>query len=187
MWVFGFAMERRLASIGSTRLAFGRSWAILGLLQDRAGQTGEGITGRNQLAVLTLHGLFSHARQTRPQEWTRLSAAAIRGFDSGFGLGFVVDPLARSAAVFSKSFVFSYLPLRKVLVFREGRAPLLGGFSFVFSELSTDSSLLLLVLYYLFFTTCRGSRILEELEGGGVPNTRESGAKGGPEYSWKTA
>ena len=98
------------------RLAFGRSWAILGLLQDRAGQTGEGITGRNQLAVLTLHGLFSHARQTRPQEWTRLSAAAIRGFDSGFGLGFVVDPLARSAAVFRKSFVFSYLSIRKGLI-----------------------------------------------------------------------
>ena len=34
MWVFGFAMERRLTSIGSTRLAFGRSWAILGLLHE---------------------------------------------------------------------------------------------------------------------------------------------------------
>ena len=124
MWVFGFAMERRLASIGSTRLAFGRSWAILGLLQDRAGQTGEGITDRNQLAVLTLHGLFSHARQTRPQEWTRLSAAAIRGFDSGFGLGFVVDPLARSTAVWCKSFVFSSLSIRKVLVL-----PFAGGVS----------------------------------------------------------
>ena len=38
------------------------------------------------------------------------------------------------------------------MVFAGGASPLLlGGFSFVFSELSTGSSLLLLVLYYLFF------------------------------------
>ena len=154
MWVFGFAMERRLASIGSTRLAFGRSWAILGLLQDRAGQTGEGITGRNQLAVLTLHGLFSHARQTRSQEWTRFSAAAIRGFDSGFGLGFVVDPLVRSAAVFRKSFVFSYLPIRKVLVlpFAGGVSPPLPVVSLLFSaSYPQDRRSYYLFFNYLFF------------------------------------
>ena len=46
----------------------------------------------------------------------------------------------RSAAVWCKSFVLSFLPIRKVLVlpFREGRQPSAsGGFSFVFSELST--------------------------------------------------
>ena len=37
-------------------------------------------------------------------------AEAIRGFDSGFGLGFVVGPLARSAAVWCKSFVFASYP-----------------------------------------------------------------------------
>ena len=30
-----------------------------------AAHTGEGITDRNQLAALTLHGLFSHSPQTR--------------------------------------------------------------------------------------------------------------------------
>ena len=52
---------------------------------------------------------------------TRPLAAAIRGF--GFGLGFVVGPLARSAAVWCKAFVFSSLSIGKVLVlpFREGR------------------------------------------------------------------
>ena len=153
MWVFGFAMERRLASIGST-LARVRSLLDdpLGLLQDRAGQTGEGITGRNQLAVLTLHGLFSHARQTRPQEWTRLSAAAIRGFDSGFGLGFVVYPLVRFAAVFRKSFVFSSLPIRKVLVlhFAGGVSPPFPVVSLLFSVSYPQASR----SYYLFFTTC---------------------------------
>ena len=43
---------------------------------------------------------------------TRPLAEAIRGF----GLGFVVGPLARSAAVCSKSFVFSFLPIRKGLI-----------------------------------------------------------------------
>ena len=59
---------------------------------------------------------FGHTRRLEPQPWgavtrravaqrrsrasglTRLLAEAIRGFDSGFGLGFVVGPLARSAA-----------------------------------------------------------------------------------------
>ena len=77
---------------------------------------------------------FGHTRRLEPQPWgavtrravaqrrsrasglTRPLAAAIRGFDSGFGLGFVVDPLARTAAVCRKSFVFSSLPIRKVLV-----------------------------------------------------------------------
>ena len=62
-------------------------------------------------------------RRSRASGLTRLSAEAIRGFDSGFGLVFVVGPLARSAAVLCKSFVFNVLPIRKVLIlsFREGR------------------------------------------------------------------
>ena len=62
-------------------------------------------------------------RRSRASGLTRPLAEAIRGFDSGFGLGFVVGPLARSAAIWCKAFVFSSLPIRKVLVlpFREGR------------------------------------------------------------------
>ena len=65
-----------------------------------------------------------------------------------------VGPLARSAAVCSKSFVFSSLPIGKVLVlpFAGGVSPSLG--CFLFSELSTvvvapTTCSLLLVLYYL--------------------------------------
>ena len=88
-------------------------------------------------------------RRSRASGLTRPLAEAIRGFDSGFGLGFVVGPLARSAAVWRKVFVFSSLPIRKVLVFREARAPLLGGlFFFSVSYPQTRRS------YYLFFTTC---------------------------------
>ena len=62
-------------------------------------------------------------RRSRASGLTRPLAKAIRGFDSGFGVDFVVGPLARSAAVWCKAFVFSSLPIRKVLVlpFREGR------------------------------------------------------------------
>ena len=62
-------------------------------------------------------------RRSRASGLPRPSAEAIRGFDSGFGLGFVVVPVARSAAVWCKAFVFSFLRIRKVLVlpFREGR------------------------------------------------------------------
>ena len=62
-------------------------------------------------------------RRSRAGGLTRPSAEAIRGFDSDFGLGFVVGPLARTAAVWRKVFFFSSLPIRKVLVlpFREGR------------------------------------------------------------------
>ena len=58
-------------------------------------------------------------RRSRASGLSRSLTKAIRGF----GLGFVVGPLARSAAVWCKSFVFSLLPIRKVLVlpFREGR------------------------------------------------------------------
>ena len=65
-------------------------------------------------------------RGSRASGLTRPSAEAIRGFDSGFGLGFVVGPLARSAAVWCKAFVFSSLPIRKVLVlpFAGALAPL---------------------------------------------------------------
>ena len=59
--------------------------------------------------------------------------------DSGFGLGFVVDPLARSAVVWCKPFVFSSLPIRKVLVL-----VLVPGRFYPQTRRS----------YYLFFTTC---------------------------------
>ena len=59
-------------------------------------------------------------RRSRADGLTRLLAEAIRGFDSGFGLGFVVGPLARSAAVCRKSFVLSSLPIRKVLILSFG-------------------------------------------------------------------
>ena len=87
--------------------------------------------------------------RSRVSGLTRPSAAAIRGFDSGFGLGFVVGPLARTAAVWSKVFVFSSLPIRKVLVlpFREGRQPL----SWVFSLLFSVSYPQARRSYYLFF------------------------------------
>ena len=97
-------------------------------------------------------------RRSRASGLTRSLAEAIRGFDSGFGLGFVVGPLGRSAAVWCKSFVFSSLPIRKVLVLplAGGVSPPLPVVSLLFSvSYSQESSLLLLVLYYLFCTTCR--------------------------------
>ena len=51
-------------------------------------------------------------RRSRASGLTRLSVEAIRGFDSGFSGG----PLACRSAVRSKSFVFSSLSIRKVLV-----------------------------------------------------------------------
>ena len=73
--------------------------------------------------------------QSRASNLTRPLAEAIRGFDSGFGLGFVVGPLARSATVWCKTFIFSSLPIRKVLVlpFAGGAlAPLFRWFLFCF-------------------------------------------------------
>ena len=86
-------------------------------------------------------------RRSRASGLTRPLAEAIRGF----GLGFVGVTLVRSAAVCNKSCVFSYLPIRNglVLPFREGRAPLLGGFSF-FSVSYPQARR----SYYLFCTTC---------------------------------
>ena len=87
-------------------------------------------------------------RRSRAGGLTRRWAEAIRGF----GLGFVVGPLARSAAVWRKMFVFSSLPIRKVLVL-----PFAGGVS---PPLSLVSLLFLVSYpqdrcsYYLFFTTC---------------------------------
>ena len=49
-------------------------------------------------------------RRSRASGLTRPLAEAIRGFDSGFGLGFVVGPLACTAAV-SVSLLFSVLYL----------------------------------------------------------------------------
>ena len=80
---------------------------------------------------------FGHTRRLEPQPWgavTRRAVAQRRSRASGltrplaeaihgFGLGFVADPLVRTAAVWCKVFVFSSLPIRKVLVspFGEGR------------------------------------------------------------------
>ena len=63
------------------------------------------------------------AARSRASGLTRPWAEAMRGFDSGFGLGFVVGSLASFAAVWCKYFVFSSLSIRKglVLTFREGR------------------------------------------------------------------
>ena len=118
-------------------------------------------------------------RRSRASGLTRPWAEAIRGF----GLGFVADPLARSAAVWRKSFVFSSLPIRKVLVlpFAGGGgalAPLLGVFSSASYPQPRRS-------YYLFFTTCslllvRGSRIGAKLGLLGVPYRRKIGTSGGP-------
>ena len=71
------------------------------------------------------------------------------GFDSGFGVDFVVGSLARPAATRSKSFVFSYLPVRKVLVlpFAGGVSPPLPVFSLLFSASYPQASR----SYYLFF------------------------------------
>ena len=85
--------------------------------------------GRADVGLACLRPCVAPGTRTRVSPGCRASgltrplAEAIRGFGLGFGLGFVVGPLARSAAVCCKAFVFSSLPIRKVLVlpFREGR------------------------------------------------------------------
>ena len=79
-------------------------------------------------------------RRSRASGLTRPLAEAIRGFDSGFGLGFVVGPLARSAAVWCKVFCFQFFTYKEgfCFAFCGGRQPSAsGGFSLFFSELST--------------------------------------------------
>ena len=88
-------------------------------------------------------------RRNRASGLTRPLAEAIRGFDSGFGVDFVGGSLARPAAVWCKSFVFSLLPIRKVLVlpFAWGVSPPLPVVSLLFSvSYPQVTSLLLLVL-----------------------------------------
>ena len=71
----------------------------------RAGREPFGHTGRLEpkpRGVVTRRAVAQ--RRSRASGLTRPLAEAIRGFDSGFGLGFVVGPLARSAAVWCKSF-----------------------------------------------------------------------------------
>ena len=72
----------------------------------------------------------------------------------GFGLGFVGGPLARSAAVWYKAFVFSSLPIRKVLVlpFAGGVSPPLPVVSLLFSaSYPQDRRSYYLFFNYLFF------------------------------------
>ena len=73
-------------------------------------------------------------RRSRASGLTRPSAEAIQRFDYGFGLGFVVGPLAPSAVVWCKAFFFSSLPIRKALVltFAEGVSPPLPVVSLLF-------------------------------------------------------
>ena len=52
-------------------------------------------------------------RRSRASGLTRPLAEAIRGFDSGFGLGFVVGPLARSAAVWCKACCFQFFTYKE--------------------------------------------------------------------------
>ena len=69
-------------------------------------------------------------------------------------LGFVVGPLARSAAVWRKVFVFSSLPIRKVLVlpFAGGVSPPLPVVSLLFSaSYPQDRRFYYLFFNYLFF------------------------------------
>ena len=71
--------------------------------------------------------------------------------------GFVADPLARSTAVWRKSFVFSSLPIRKGLVcfLRGALAPPLSVVSLLFSaSYPQDRRSYYLFFNYLFFTIC---------------------------------
>ena len=70
----------------------------------------------------------------------------------GFGLGFVGGPLVRSAAVWCKAFVFSSLPIRKVLPFAGGVSPPLPVVSLLFSaSYPQDRRSYYLFFNYLFF------------------------------------
>ena len=62
--------------------------------------------------------MISNGIQSRLAPWRRLSGVLI------LILGSVVGPLDRSAAVWRKAFVFSSLPIRKILVL-----PFAGGVS----------------------------------------------------------
>ena len=94
-------------------------------------------------------------RRSRAGGLTRPLAEAIRGFDSGFGLGFVVGSACPfRCGMVSKSFVFSSLPIRKVLVlpFPGGAlAPLFGWFLFLPASYPQDRRSYYLFFNYLFF------------------------------------
>ena len=83
------------------------------------------------------------------------------------------DPLARRSAVCRKSFVFSSLPIRKVLILPFwGASPCSASFPQVHRSYY-------LFFYYLFFTTCfRVARMLEELRGGVARMLEESSGLG---------
>ena len=122
---------------------------------------------------------FGHTRRLEPQPWgavtrravaqrrsrasglTRLSAAAIRGFELGL--------CCRSAAVWCKAFVFSSLPIRKVLVlpFAGGVSPPLSVVSLLFSaSYPQDRRSYYLWFYYLIFDYLSGGVFARS--GGGV-------------------
>ena len=123
-------------------------------------------------------------RRSRASGLTRPLAEAIRGFDSGFGLGFVVGPLARSAAVWRKVFFFSSLRIRRVLVlcFAGGVSPPLPVVFLLFSVSYPQAHRSYYLFFnYLFLTTCKGLPNRRRIEGGGLPNRRRSSARGSPE------
>ena len=113
------------------------------------------------------------------------SASTLGGSYPGFGLGFVVGPLARSAAVWCKYFVFSSLPIRKVLVlpFWEGRLPLSWVFSLLFSaRYSQDRR-----SYYLFFTTCVNTPFWSKNRECNTPFWSKNRECNTPFWSWITS
>ena len=97
---------------------------------------------------VTRRAVAKRRRRTAP--WP-VPLLRLSGF---FGLGFGVDPLARSAAVLYKSFVFSSLPIGKVLVlpFAGGVSPPLPVVSLLFSaSYPQDRRSYYLFFNYLFF------------------------------------
>ena len=98
--------------------------------------------------------------------------------------------LSHGESVWCKSFVFSFLSIRKVL-----GLPFAGAVcqphpvvSLLFSVSYPQTRRSYYLFFnYLFFTTCfRVSRMLEELRGGVSRMLEESSGGGYPECSWKT-
>ena len=106
---------------------------------------GGGMAGREGCRGIIRLDRAVAQRRSRASGLTCLLAEAIRGFDSGLLPG----PLACSAAVLCKSFVFSSLPIRKVLVldFAGASAPPLSLFSLLFSASYPQDRR----SYYMFF------------------------------------
>ena len=132
---------------------------------------------------VTRRAVAKRRRRTAP--WP-VPLLRLSGF---FGLGFGVDPLARSAAVLYKSFFFSSLPIRKVLVlpFAGGVSPPLPVVSLLFSASYPQ----IRRSYYLFCTTCSSTTCIcwrngRRIEGECWRNGRRTVSAMLAEWSWKT-